>query len=82
MTQQPKSHLEIALASMQIFANDGQLDRDELQRLLDLALRDEVIDDDEKRVLANIFRQAELGDLDPIVKARIARVRLVHSIPA
>jgi len=79
---QPKSHLVIALASIQVFTNDGTLDLAELQNLLDLALRDDVIDDDEKRVLGNIFKQAELGQLDPEVQARIAQARQQHGIPA
>ena len=79
---QPKSHLVIALASIQVFTNDGTLDVTELQNLLDLALRDDVIDDDEKRVLGNIFKQAELGTLDPEVQSRIAQARQQHGIPA
>ncbi|QQP94622.1 hypothetical protein [Lysobacter enzymogenes] len=79
---QPKSHLVIALASIQVFTNDGTLDLAELQNLLDLALRDDVIDDDEKRVLGNIFKQAELGTLAPEVQARIAQARQQHGIPA
>ncbi|MBN7135027.1 hypothetical protein A7A76_09680 [Lysobacter enzymogenes] len=77
---QPKSHLVIALASIQVFSNDGTLDVAELQNLLDLALRDDTIDEDEKRVLGNIFKQAELGPLDPEVQRRIAQARQQHGI--
>ena len=79
---QPKSHLVIALASIQVFTNDGTLDVAELQKLLDLALRDQIIDDDEKRVLDNIFKQAELGTLDADVKRRIDEARKQHGISA
>ncbi|SDX81734.1 hypothetical protein [Lysobacter enzymogenes] len=79
---QPKSHLVIALASIQVFTNDGTLDVAELQNLLDLALRDQTIDEDEKRVLGNIFKQAEFGSLDPEVQRRIAEARQQHGIPA
>lgn len=79
---QPKSHLVIALASIPVFTNDGTLDVAELQNLLDLALRDQLIDEDEKRVLGNIFKQAELGELDPEVKRRIDQARQQHGIPA
>ncbi|MEI2457087.1 hypothetical protein [Lysobacter firmicutimachus] len=79
---QPKSHLAIALASIPVFANDGRLDAAELQNLLDLALRDQVVDDDEKRVLGNIFKQAELGELDAEVRRRIDLARRQHGIPA
>ncbi|MNV83515.1 hypothetical protein SAMN04487939_11126 [Lysobacter sp. yr284] len=79
---QPKSHLEIALASIPVFTNDGTLDVSELQKLLDLALRDATVDEDEKRVLGNIFKQAELGVLDPEVQRRIDEARRQHGIPA
>ncbi|KRA16849.1 MULTISPECIES: hypothetical protein [unclassified Lysobacter] len=76
----PKSHLEIALASIPVFTNDGELDAQEFDKLLALALRDQSIDDDEKRVLGNIFKQAELGELDATVKTRIAEARRLHGI--
>lgn len=79
---QPKSHLEIALASIPVFTNDGTLDVAELQKLLDLALRDKIVDEDEKRVLGNIFKQAELGQLDAEVKRRIDEARALHGISA
>lgn len=79
---QPQSHLVIALASIQVFTNDGTLDVAELQNLLDLALRDKIVDEDEKRVLGNIFKQAELGTLDAEVKRRIDEARELHGIPA
>ena len=79
---QPKSHLAIALASIPAFLDNGRLDAAELQNLLDLALRDQAIDDDEKRVLGNIFKQAELGELDAEVKLRIDLARRQHGIPA
>jgi hypothetical protein len=79
---QPKSHLEIALASIPVFTNDGTLDVAELQKLLDLALRDKIVDEDEKRVLGNIFKQAELGQLDAQVKHRIDEARALHGISA
>ncbi|WP_408951271.1 hypothetical protein [Lysobacter sp. Hz 25] len=79
---EPKSHLEIALASIPVFTNDGTLDVAELQKLLDLALRDRIVDDDEKRVLDNIFKQAELGTLDADVKRRIDEARKQHGISA
>lgn len=51
------SHTEVAISSIQCFADDGTPDLGELNFLLGLALRDEVVDDEEKRVLNNIFRK-------------------------
>ena len=75
-----RSHLDIALASIPVFSNDGLLDLAELERLLALAERDGTFDDDEKRVLGSIFRQAEQTALDAGVAARIAEVRRTHGI--
>ena len=53
------SHHEIAIASIPVFSDDGHLDLVELEKLLALALRDAVVDEDEKRVLGNILTRAE-----------------------
>jgi hypothetical protein len=77
----PHSYIEIAYASIRVFSNDGQLDLGELNFLLGLALRDAVVDDDEKRVLRNVFAQAAQGSLSDRVVARIAEARRQHGIP-
>lgn len=78
---QPKSHIEIAYESIQVFANDGQIDVGEINFLLGLALRDATIDDDERRVLARIFAEAEKSALPSAVQTRIDEVRAKHAIP-
>ena len=76
----PHSHIEIAYSSIRVFSDNGQLDLGELNFLLGLALRDQVVDEEEKRVLSKIFVQAELGRLAPLVKDRIALARKQHGI--
>ena len=68
------SHLEIAYSSIRVFADDGKVDLGELNFLLGLALRDGEIDDEEKRVLRNIFKQARDTNLSPRVEERIREV--------
>jgi tellurite resistance protein len=80
MQKQAKSYIEMAIDSIQAFANDGKLDVKELQHSLDIALRDGQIDADEQRVLNKIFTQAEKGALDPDVAALMAQIRLRHGI--
>lgn len=75
MTGKLRSHHEIAIASIHVFTDDGRLDLAELEKLLALALRDEIVDEDEKRVLANILTRAERDGVDAEVLARIAEVR-------
>ncbi|HWY23868.1 MAG TPA: hypothetical protein VNX47_03050 [Nevskia sp.] len=45
----------LMMYSLSAFANDGTLDADELDFIKRLALRDGVIDADERVVLSNIF---------------------------
>ena len=77
---QAKSHIEIAFQSIPVFSDDGQLDLGEINFLLGLALRDGAVDEDEKRVLAMIFAQAEKSALPEAVQARIDEVRARHDI--
>lgn len=74
------SHLEIALASIRCFADDGTLDVNELNFLLGLALRDGRVDDEEKRVLRNIFGKLSESDVDPVVWSRIAQAKEKYGI--
>lgn len=80
-SESENSHLKIAYSSIRIFANDGQLDLMELNFILGMALRDNNINEDEKRVLSNIFKAALSGEVADVVKSRIAEVRRIHHIP-
>lgn len=75
-----KSHTEMALESIKIFANDGKLDATEFDRLIDIALRDQIIDEDERRVLGRILVQAEGAGIDAITRARIEQVRATQKL--
>lgn len=76
------SHHEIAVASIHVFSDDGRLDLAELEKLLALALRDAIVDEDEKRVLGNILTRAERDGVDPEVQTRIDQVRRQHGLSA
>jgi hypothetical protein len=77
----PHSYIEIAFESVKVFSNDGELDESELAFLLGLALRDQVVDEDERRVLGKIFAQAEQSRLTSTMRKRIADARRLHDIP-
>lgn len=74
------SHLEIAAASVRVFANDGRLDLGELEYLLSVAMRDGSVNDDERRVLGNIFRRVRQDEVTPAVWARMGEIRAQHGI--
>ena len=74
------SHLDIAVESISCFTDDGTLDSGEVRRLLGLALRDGVVDDEEKRVLKNIFSKVGQGEVTPETWAIIQEARATHGI--
>lgn len=73
-------HLKLALASIGAFADDGRLDHEELDQLMAVALRDDVVDDEEKRVLGNILARAEADGVDAATGARITEIRAKHGL--
>lgn len=74
------SSIELAYASLALFADDGELDMEELNTLLDIALRDGVISDKEKDVLRGVFNRLTEPDVSADVWARIQDLRQQHSI--
>lgn len=77
-----RSPHEIAITSIHVFTDDGRLDLAELEKLLALALRDEVVDEDEKRVLANILTRAERDGVAADVQTRIDELRARYGFAA
>jgi len=75
-----KSHLAIALQSIDAFANNGKLDAHELQHMLDTALTDGEIDAEERRVLAKIVAQAAPTSLDAETIALLVKLKMRHGI--
>jgi hypothetical protein len=61
--------------SLSAFANDGTLDAEELDFIERLALRDGVIDEDERTVLSNIFSRVPQERTSPEVLAEISKFK-------
>jgi hypothetical protein len=81
----PQSHpsendIQLAYASLAVFADDGTLDSAELETLLHLALRDGRIDESETEILRNLFNRIREEDVDADVWDRIQAVRKQHGI--
>ena len=70
-----RDYLEMAFHSIRCFADDGRLDVAELDRIVAIAERDGVIDDNERRVLGRIFVRLQPDELDPAMRERIAQVQ-------
>lgn len=69
-----KSHVKIALDSFEYYQNDGKFDADELKKLIDIALQDNVIDKDEKDILNEIVRRIKPEDIDAGVQEQLDRL--------
>jgi len=76
----PERPLELAYASLAVFADDGTLDMEELNFLLGIALKDGVLTPAEKRVLANVFDRVDESSVSARVWLRIQAVRRRHGI--
>ncbi len=63
MAKECRDYLEMTFKSIQCFANDGKLLVDELESLVNIALRDGVVDANEKRVLAEIISRLTPSEL-------------------
>ena len=75
-----QSTIELAHASLILWADDGTLDAQELDTLLNIALRDGVISDSEKDVLRGVFNRIHEEDVDGEVWTKIQSIRKQHAI--
>lgn len=69
-----RDYLEITYKSINCFANDGKLDAGELGKLLAIAERDGVIDDNEKRVLRAIVKRVNPSEIDSEMQKKLAEL--------
>ena len=67
-----RDYLEMTFRSIECFADDGRLDADELMNIANIALRDGVVDDNEKRALKNIIGRLKTDELDSELQEKIA----------
>jgi hypothetical protein len=65
----------MAFRSIQCFADDGKLLAHELESLVDIARRDGVVDDNEKRILQGIIERLNPAELTSAMQAKIADLR-------
>ncbi|EGQ8962165.1 hypothetical protein ACXHQ0_20890 [Vibrio antiquarius] len=74
------SHLRIATASISCFMNDGTLDLKELSYLLSIALEDGEVNEEEARVLSNVFKRVKQHECGDEVWAKIQEVKEKYNI--
>ena len=73
-------HLELAYYSVHAFGNDGKLDEAELDKLLDIAIKDGKVDEDETRVLKKIFSQLKGHELNHSMRDKIRQIEAKYAV--
>lgn len=71
-----RDYLEMTFHSINCFSNDGKLDIDELKQIVDIALRDRVVNENEKRVLGNIVSRLGEEELQGDLKGHVDQLRI------
>jgi hypothetical protein len=80
MTSESRDYLEMAYHSIQCFTNDGKLLLPELDQLVAIALKDGVVDDNEKRILQSIVSRLTPAELTAEMAGRIDELRTKYGI--
>jgi hypothetical protein len=75
-----RDHLEIAYHSVNAFGNDGKLDEYELGKLLNIAERDGVVNEDETRILSNIFSKLKSYEISSQMREKVRNVEQKYGI--
>ena len=70
-----RDYLEMTFHSINCFADDGKLDVNELNQILAIALKDGVVDDNEKRVLSNIIGRLREEEIDAEMLSKIEEIK-------
>jgi hypothetical protein len=69
-----RDYLELSFRSIQCFSNDGKLDAVELGKLIGIAEKDGVIDQNEIRVLQNIVKKIKPHEIDEAMRKKLAEL--------
>ena len=69
-----KDHIQMALKSIEGFANGGKLNAKELEDIISIAERDGVIDQDEIRVFRNIISRIDPSEVDEAMRAKLTEI--------
>ena len=72
--KESSTSVEMVFRTIQCFSNDGVLDVDELDQIVDIALIDGVLDDKERRVLKEIIMNLSSRDLTPELWERVEQL--------
>ena len=74
------SQSEIAAVAIKCFADDGNLDLGELNVLIGLALRDNEISEEERRVVGDILSRLSESNVTPVVWQRVQQIERRYNV--
>ena len=74
MSKESRDYLEMAFHSIRCFSDDGRLDAVELGKILAIAERDGVVDENELRVLGNIVARVQPHEIDAAMQAQLVAI--------
>ena len=80
MTKESNDYLKMAFRSIECFSNDGKLDPQELDKIVRIAKQDGEVDENEKRVLRNIFSRLNKDELSSEMVDKIEEIRSKYDI--
>lgn len=69
-----RDYLEMSFRSIQCFSNDGKLDAAEFGKILKIAEKDGVIDNNEMRVLKNIISRIKPHELNDAMRVKMLEI--------
>ncbi|WP_144392599.1 hypothetical protein [Pleionea sediminis] len=72
------SHVKMIMESIKAFAKDGSYSVDELERIMTIALEDGEVDENEKRVLADVLEKAVNVPFDDEVKPYVKALKHLY----
>jgi len=71
---------EMANSVLAIFSNKGTISMDELDYLMSIALKDNLVDEKEKKVLKGVFAQVTKETVEPEVWNKIEAIKSEYEI--
>ncbi len=78
--REPRDYLEMTTRSISAFADNGRMDIHAFNEIVDIALRDRMVDENEKRVLRKIIQMLLPHELTEELASRVGEVKLAFGI--
>ena len=75
-----RDFVKMSFRAVEVVDDQGRVDLDAFDKLVELALRDGIFDDAERRVLRTVISMVDPDGISPELKERIDKLREQHGI--